>query len=586
MAFSTRTAPKNLVCLFFAAAALVVGGCSNDDTNKSVREDIKSKTVKVPKKWRNGPDGSDPADERAKPIGGTAADGGAGSAAPAAGGAAVQDARSEAVRADADSEAAVPRKARADRTLLASWWRRFNDPVLEELLIAALHNNPDLKSMLSKVVESRARRGLEFANMMPVINGYVDGSQSYIRGHKDTYKSKGDFSNGYIHHSRSGDIYDAGLKATWEIDLFGKYRAAAAAAGAEILETEENYRLAQISLVTDIAELYVALRADEALRRVLETSAFVRAENFRLAKWRREAGTGDEYDLQTAENELEQVRAAIPVVIARIEQERNLLCTLSGKAPGFFDPVIAPISREKDAAKPVETAEEAIAGVPVAPSDIELASPAKVLAKRPDVCAARNAILAAAFQLKSARRERYPTINLSGAIGIEALKVGNLFSPDATVGSVAAGLIAPIFDGFRISTNIDIRTEAQKQALANYEKVVLDALREVEDTLVAIRETTRRLDNVKRSAAVAADNEKLAGVRYKSGTAHLGAVLDAQRVRLTATELAVAVAAEQTTAQITLYRALGGPWMGEDAAAPDPAAAPAATPPPNATAQK
>ncbi|MDR1816616.1 MAG: TolC family protein [Puniceicoccales bacterium] len=179
-------------------------------------------------------------------------------------------------------------------------------------------------------------------------------------------------------------------------------------------------------------------------------------------------------------------------------------------------------------------------------------------------------MLSAAFLTKSARRKHYPTLNLSGAIGVEALKAGHLFRPEATVGSVLAGLALPLFNGFKISSEIEMREAQQRQALRGYESTVLAALLEVEDCFVAVKQSTGRLEVLKRSAAVAADNEKIALLRYRSGTYDLGHVLDTQRVRLAAEQQAVASATEQTLAQIRLYLALGGPAFGDTAPEPNP----------------
>ncbi|MDR2845489.1 MAG: efflux transporter outer membrane subunit [Puniceicoccales bacterium] len=420
--------------------------------------------------------------------------------------------------------------ATATTTALATWWSRFDDTVLNELVATALKDSPDVRTALSRIAESRARRGIARAGLLPSLSAGVAARDNYRRDHN-------------AHRTTSGDSYSAALDASWEIDLFGKNTASFAAATAELAQAQENFHAAQVTLVAEVATAYVALRAAETQLAVVERNLETRRESTRLTQWREQAGTGNSLDVQQAVSTLEQARASLPAIHGTIERERNRLATLTGKTPHALDTLLAPVHR-----------------VPAPPPALALGIPADTLRQRPDIRAAERAVEAAVQHTRAADSERYPTLNLSGSIGIEALKAGNLFSPDATVGSLLAGLTAPLFDGGRISQNIAIRDELQKQALLAYETAVLAALAEVENALSDLQRAAERLDVLKNATTAAASAAALALLQYQSGQVDFSTVLDTQRLLLSLEEQTVATTADQTTAHIRLYKALGGGW--------------------------
>lgn len=413
---------------------------------------------------------------------------------------------------------------------LATWWQQFNDPILDQLIDTALQNSPDIQTALSRITESRARRGVEKAALLPTLSGSLSAKESYKRDHN-------------THATTTGDSYAAGLDASWEIDLFGKNRASLAAADADLHQTEENFYYAQVSLAAEIAATYVTLRSSEAQLAVVERTLATRSETTQLALWKEEAGTGDTLDAQQAVSTLEQARATIPALQKSIVQTRNQLCVLLGKIPGSLDEQLSSTSK-----------------LPAAPARFAAALPAETLRQRPDIRAAEQAFFAAFQRTKAAELERLPTLNLSGSIGVEALRAGDLFSPDATVGSLLAGLTAPIFQGGRIDQSIAIQTEQQTQAALSYKSTVLTALSEVEDSLIAVQKTSDRITILEKAATAAREADRLAAIRYQAGDIDISAVLDTQRTLLSLEEQLVAASAELLSAYVQLYKSLGGGW--------------------------
>jgi outer membrane protein, multidrug efflux system len=276
-----------------------------------------------------------------------------------------------------------------------------------------------------------------------------------------------------------------------------------------------------------------------------------------LTQWREQAGTGDALDSQQAISSLEQARASVPSLQQTVIQTRNQLALLSGRTPGALDTLLAPAGP-----------------LPATPAQIASGIPAETLRQRPDVRASEYGVMAAAARTSSARRERLPSLTLSGSIGVEALKAGKLFDPQTVVSSVLGSLTAPIFDAGRIRNSITIQSEQEKQSLIAYESTVLTALSEVENALVSVSRNAERLATLQRAAAAARSAESLASLQYQAGQVDLLTVLDAQRTLLSVEQQVVSTNADELAAHIQLYKALGGGWI--PTASPSSASAPAA----------
>jgi len=276
---------------------------------------------------------------------------------------------------------------------------------------------------------------------------------------------------------------------------------------------------------------------------VVQNSLGTRRETVQLTQWSEEAGTGTALDTQQSISTLEQARATIPTLQLSIAQSRNQLTLLSGRAPSSLDSVL---SKQRD--------------VPTMPTGLAIGIPAETLRQRPDVRAAERGVEAAFARTKSAQRERLPTLNLSGSLGIEALKAGRLFSPESIAGSVLGSLAAPIFDAGRIRNNITIQSEREKQALIAYEATVLTALTEVENALIAVQRYSERLAILSLAVTAARKAVTLSGMQFKAGEIDLFVSLDDQRTLLTLEQQEVITSADRASACIQLYKALGGGW--------------------------
>lgn len=417
-----------------------------------------------------------------------------------------------------------------DPTALAAWWTRFDDPVLTELITSALRSSPDVRTAFSRIAESRARRGGARAPLFPSLSANVSGGASRTRDHTADLTS-------------SHESYSAGLDGSWQVDLFGLQRQALAAASADLAQTAENFYGVQVALAAEVASAYVTLRAAEAQLAVVQRSLGTRHETVQLTQWREQAGTGDGLDTQQALSTLEQARGAIPALQLTVAQMRHQLALLAGRTPGTLDSLLATPR-----------------AVPTSPADFAFGLPAETLRQRPDVRAAEQGVIAATARTSAAHRQRWPTFTLTGSLGVTAQHPDRLFSPDSTVASLLGGLTAPIFSAGRISQNIAIQTEQERQALIAYESTVLTALAEVEDALAAAQRQSERATIFVRAVTAAAAAARFSALRYEAGQVDLFVFLDAQRTLLALEQQQIATTADRATASIRLYQTLGGGW--------------------------
>jgi NodT family efflux transporter outer membrane factor (OMF) lipoprotein len=417
-----------------------------------------------------------------------------------------------------------------DNAALANWWTRFNDPVLDRLIAEALRQSPDIRTALSKIAAARAAQNSARSGLFPSINANASGSGSRTQFRKTDVTT-------------TAESYGASLDASWEIDLFGKQRLALSAAQADLAQTTEYFHAAQVSLAAEVATAYVTLRSTEVQLVALENSVAAQAQTEQVAQWREQAGLTSGLDAQQAVSALEQARASLPSLRQTLSETRNRLATLCGRAPGELDSLLATTS-----------------ALPVIPASLAVGIPAETLRQRPDIRAAERGVEATLARTKAAQRERLPSLSLSGSLGVESLKAGDIFSPDRTLSRLLGSLTAPIFAGGRIKATIAMKTETGRQALIAYESAVLSALAEVENAQTSVARTAERLDSLTRAATAAREAATLAAQKYQAGEADMLVALDAQRTSLALDQQQVAAAAARLTAHIQLYKSLGGGW--------------------------
>jgi len=414
------------------------------------------------------------------------------------------------------------------------WWELFRDPKLQDLIRIALAENQDLLIAVERIVEAEARVGFVRADLFPKVDASLDAGRFE--------QSREAFPNNPPPGSNDASLYNIGASVTWEIDLFGRIRRSTESQRAQLLATEEARRAVAISLVAAVAGTYVDLRdADlrlEISRRTLES----RAKAVDLTRVRFRGGLTSEKDPQQAEAEYRRVEVTVLRFEQLVRQLENSLSVLVGRRPGD-------IVRGEPINKGVVGRFQIPAGLP-----------SELLDRRPDLLAAEQQLHSVTANVGAAKALLFPRIALTADLGTSSTELDALFTGSSQAWSVAAGLLQPIFNAGKNLRRVDIAESQMRQALYEYEKSVLQALREVDDSLIGYRQTG--LARGAQSLRVQAERRvvQLTMVRYEGGVTDYLEVLDAQRSLFTAELDEVQTISANVGWLIQLYKALGGGW--------------------------
>lgn len=422
---------------------------------------------------------------------------------------------------------------------LADWWRQLDDPVLVALVEAAQAASPTVASASARIVEARATRVQSGAALGPTL----DGTVSAQRSNSPTTASAGDGS------SLPGvTTLQAGLQASWEVDLFGGRRASRDAAESRLRSANAKWHDARVSVAAETANQYFAERACQRQLAVAESDARSRGETARLTDLSARAGF-------TAPADAALARASAADASGRLKQQgaqcavlRKGLVALSGLDARALDQQLATVPADR--ALPVV---HAVASVP-----------AQMLAQRPDVFAAELAVAAASADVGAAEADRYPRLTLQGSVAALQLRSGGA-SQDLqtwTVGPLA--LTLPIFDGGVRAANAASAKARYDEAVSLYRGNVRTAVREVEEALVNLQATDARTGDADTAVQNYQASFNATQARYESGLASLFELEDARRTLFAAQTARVALQRERAEAWVALYRSTGGGWTRPD----------------------
>lgn len=412
---------------------------------------------------------------------------------------------------------------------LSRWWEQLGDDTLTQLIDRALDANHDLRLAQSRLREARARRSLAKVDRQPDVSAGLSST---------TLRTSGDEVT-----TDTSTTLSAGFDASWEPDIFGGKTNALRAAEADLAATEADLYATQVSLAGEVAVNYVELRSSQVRLIITGDNLARQSETLQLTEWRALAGLSTELDVAQARVNAEQTRAQMPALESAVEEAKHRLAILVGQPPtalaGILDPPGA---------------------IPSLPGIAGVAIPADTLRQRPDVAAAELQLVAATARLDEARAARYPSFKLSGSLSVEGASLSALGGAETVLGTFLGSLTAPIFNRSRIERNIDLQNEAESQALISYEKVVLNALEEVENALVQLDAAQRRETSLKVAAESAEVASALARKYYAAGLESYQTVIDTERTQLTVEDSLALSQADAVTALIRLYKALGGGW--------------------------
>ena len=437
-------------------------------------------------------------------------------------------------RLDLPAASADPVKIEA----LTRWWTAFNDPTLDKLVDEALANNLDLRAAMARVETARARVTLSQADLFPTVDLGVDANRT-----RSTQSGTNPLPQGFSPFSTD---YRIALQASYEVDLWGKFRTATRAAQQDLVASQYGQETVRTIVAADTARFYFSLLAADAQLALLEETLKTRIQSVELQTDRYDAGIIGDYDLQTAVAERAAVASDIAAARRIVVENESALAVLLGRSPReVYTPTL---NRDVNVAR--------VTAVPTIPSGL----PSDLLARRPDIRDAEAQLAAANMRIDVARADYYPSISLTGAYGTEAGALKNLFSGPAVIWTIAGALVQPLIGLKAIEANVDARTALRDETVVAYTKTVQSAFRDTHDALSA-NETTR--------AALAAQSERkdklslvleLSDLRYRSGYSPYLEVLDSQRQLLQAQTLQIVAARNVRLAVVDLATALGGGW--------------------------
>lgn len=441
------------------------------------------------------------------------------------------------VRPDVPVAASFVRSATASTASVdadAPFWEAFGDPTLSTLVADALRANHDLRIALARRDQANALlRGTRF-DRLPTIT--ADGQAADMR-------SSADQLPGVARGDRDTRNYQAGIAASWELDLFGRIRRSVEAGTADADASAADLRAAQVAVAGDVAGAYVELRGLQERLRVARANSDNQQRTLDLVQARRDAGGASDFDDARARAQLESTAARIPALEAAEAVAMHRIAVLTGRTP---DALIATLSQA--------------GALPALPARIDPGTPADLLRHRPDVAAAEARLHAATARIGVATADLFPRITLGGLLGSQANAAGALFERDGETRLVALGIDWSFLDIGRVRSRIKAADASAEGELARYQQSVLLALEDTENALVRYARARVEDQHLERASQDSLKAAKLARVRYEAGATDLFEVLDAERTQLQAQDAFADGRTRSVTGAIALYKAMAGGW--------------------------
>ncbi|MCB0769767.1 MAG: efflux transporter outer membrane subunit [Flavobacteriales bacterium] len=408
------------------------------------------------------------------------------------------------------------------------WWRLFQDPVLDTLIREGLRNNRDLNKAILNIDRAATLLAISKADIAPKLN--VKGEYTY-----------GNYPFLFDDEARSNAF--GGAAVSWELDIWGRIRRQNEAARAELSGQQYAVRAVQLELISAVASTYFELLEYRTDLDISQRTYALRDSMYLIIDARFRAGIAAEIDLDQARIQRAIAATSIPIQERRIAFTENALSVLLGRPPGRI------------------ATGAALADQPAVP-EIPVGLPSELLQRRPDVLASEQAIIAQNALTGAAFAQRFPTLSLTGLFGAASTDLAG-FTSGATAYSISGGLLGPVFHWGQNRRRVEVERIKTEQAVLQYEQTVLDALRDVEDALVAIE--TLRAEEVARQAHVqaAVHAEFLSKERYDKGVTSYLESLESQRQAFESQLGLASVQRALLNSYVQLYKALGGGWPTE-----------------------
>lgn len=409
------------------------------------------------------------------------------------------------------------------------WWKVFNDPTLNALEARAVEANQNLKLAAAHVAEARALARVSRSELYPSLGG----SSAYTRSRHSENRELP------LPQTTTED-FTSSFDLSYELDLWGRVRRQVEAVAADASAAETDLQVILLTLTADVARNYQLLRSLDRERGIIEATIAVRQDAVRLQHSRSQAGLNNEMDLTLAHTELANVQAELHTIVRARAQIEHALAVLCGQPPANFS-------------VPAQQTD-------VAPPWVPAGLPSDLLERRPDIVEAEQTLQAANAHIGVAKAEFFPKIKLTGTAGFASADLASLVDWPSRIAQFGPSISVPIFQGGRNIANLQAAEARYEQNVAAYRQRILNAFREVEDSLSDLETLALQNEAVLRALASARDTVALATERYERGLSSYLEVVDAQRAALQAERQDTQLRGQRVVTTILLAKALGGGW--------------------------
>lgn len=445
--------------------------------------------------------------------------------------------------------------------LSREWWRRFNDDALNELVSLALMQNRNLEQSLARVDAARATLGMARAELFPQLSAQgagertrssLDASATYgVMRELGALEQRVDAMDGQgvrriTSPSREASLWSGAVQAAWELDIWGRYRNAAAAAREELLSAEDAAHALELSLAGQVCSAYFDLLNYREQRDLTERTLKAREDSAALYEKQYAAGAISELDILNVRTQVDSLKDSLAQAKTRVEQAEGALLLLTGASP---DTVFS--GRAESGAR--------LASFPVAPQ-LPAGLPSELLARRPDIRAAEASLRAAHFQVGEARAAFFPSISLTGSLGTSSTQLDGLFSGAAGTWSFGGNVNLPLFTFGRTISGVRQAEASVRAAAAAYELSVQQAFSDIRSALAAQKGTAESVKSLADAALRMEKAAELARTRYEAGYSPYLDVLEAERTLYASRMQLAAGRAAQLSAVAQVCVTLGGGW--------------------------
>ncbi|MDD4955094.1 MAG: efflux transporter outer membrane subunit, partial [Candidatus Omnitrophica bacterium] len=419
-----------------------------------------------------------------------------------------------------------------------SWWKTFNDPVLDSLIDKAYKENLSLRMAAMRVLEARTQLGIAQGELFPQTQT-ISGSLQKERLSKNAASA--------ISAAKFSQV-EFGAGAIWELDFWGKYRRQIQSAKANWLSSVADYDNALVTLTADVATLYINIATVETRLEIATQNTRTQKESLKLTVQRYKTGAVTLLDVEQAKTILNNTLATIPPLQTQLRQDKNALCVLLGMAPDNLTQIL-----------------KAKTKIPLSPARIITGIPADLLRRRPDIRSAEYQAIAQCNQIGVAKAELYPALSLNGTFGFSSSDIGpaklkDVFKWQSRNYQAGPSFQWNVLNYGQITNNVRFQDARFQETLVNYQNTVLIAQQEVEDNLIAFLKSQKRAQLLSKSVSSAKTSLGLSIKQYQEGLKDFTTVLNAEQSLLAEQDNLAIALGDIANNTVALYRALGGGW--------------------------